>query len=164
MNIKIRLLITGGTIDKEYDPLAGALVSPKTHLLKMLRQGRCKADVTAEVVMLKDSLEMNEGDRGKILKKCQSCPEDKIVITHGTDTMAETARTLGDNLKGKTIVLTGAMVPGTISNSDALFNLGGAIAAVQILPAGVYVSMNGKIFPWDNVQKNKKLGEFEKIK
>lgn len=162
--MEIRLLITGGTIDKQYNPITGELVFPQTHLPEMLKQGRCKASIEAETVMLKDSLEMDDNDRKQVLEKCQSYKEDKIVITHGTDTMVETAQVLGKNLKDKTIVLLGAMVPHTISNSDALFNLGCAISAVQTLPKGVYIVMNGKVFSWDNVRKNKNLGEFETIK
>lgn len=160
----IRLLITGGTIDKEYNPITGELVFPQTHLPAILEQGRCKVGVEPETVMLKDSLHMNDNDRKQILEKCQSCKEDKIIITHGTDTMVETAQILGKSLKDKTVVLLGAMVPYTINNSDALFNLGCAIAAVQLLPKGVYITMNGKIFSWDNVRKNKNLGEFKTIK
>jgi len=160
----IRILITGGTIDKEYDPLTGELTFAKPHLSNMLDQVRCKVRVVSEEVMLKDSLQMRSEDREEILKKCIDCLENKIIVTHGTDTMVETARVLGKNVKGKTIVLVGAMIPYAFGASDALFNLGCAFAAVQALQQGVYVTMNGKIFPWDNVRKNKESGEFEKLK
>jgi L-asparaginase len=159
----IRILITGGTIDKEYDPLTGELTFSKSHLSNMLNQVRCKIRVILEEVMLKDSLRMMNEDREEILKKCIHCLENKIIITHGTDTMVETARMLGNNAKGKTIVLIGAMIPYAFGASDALFNLGCAFSAVQALEQGVYITMNGKIFHWDNVRKNKESGEFEEL-
>jgi len=159
----IRILITGGTIDKEYDPVTGELTFAKSHLTNMLNQVRCKVKVVLEEIMLKDSLQMRSGDREGILKRCVDCPEDKIIITHGTDTMAETARVLGKNLKGKTGVLVGALIPYAFGASDALFNLGCAFSAVQTLQEGVYITMNGKIFPWDHVRKNRESGEFEEI-
>jgi len=157
----IRILITGGTIDKEYDPVTGELTFAKSHLTNMLNQVRCKVKVVLEEIMLKDSLQMRSADREGILKRCVDCPEDKIIITHGTDTMAETARVLGKNLKGKTGVLVGALIPYAFGASDALFNLGCAFSAVQTLQEGVYITMNGKIFPWDHVRKNRESGEFE---
>jgi L-asparaginase len=160
---KIRILITGGTIDKEYDPLTGELSFPKSHLSKMLNQVRCKAKYVLEEVMLIDSLQMRSEDREEILKKCIDCLENRIIITHGTDTMVETARVLGKNVKGKTVVLVGAMIPYALGISDALFNLGCAFSAVQALQQGVYITMNGKIFTWDNVRKNKESGQFEKL-
>ena len=159
----IRILITGGTIDKEYDPLTGELTFPKSHLSNMLNQVRCKVRFVLEEMMLKDSLEMKDGDREEILKKCAHCSENRIVITHGTDTMVETARLLGDKVKGKTVVLVGAMIPYAFGASDALFNLGCAFSAVQALQPGVYITMNGKIFLWNNVRKNRESGEFEEI-
>lgn len=159
--MKIKLFITGGTIDKEYNELNGELIFRKSHLPEMLEQAKSKADIKSETIMLKDSLYINNSDRKKILKKCKSCKQDKIIITHGTDTMVETAKVLGKNIKDKTIMLTGAMVPFSFGNSDALFNLGGAIIAAQALPKGVYIIMNGKIFEWDNVMKDKKIGEFK---
>ena len=159
----IRILITGGTIDKEYDPLTGELTFAKSHLSNMLNQVRCKVRVVLEEVMLKDSLQMMSEDREEILKKCINCLEDKIIVTHGTDTVVETARVLGKNVKGKTIVLVGAMIPYAFGASDALFNLGCAFSAVQALPQGVYITMSGKIFPWDKVRKNKESGEFEEL-
>jgi L-asparaginase len=160
----IRILITGGTIDKEYDPLTGELIFAKSHLSNILNQVRCKARFILEEVMLKDSLQMRSEDREGILKKCVDCLENRIIVTHGTDTMVETGRVLGTNVKSKTIVLVGAMIPYAFGASDALFNLGCAFAAVQALRQGVYITMNGKIFRWDNVIKNKESGEFEKLK
>jgi len=159
----LRILITGGTIDKEYDPLTGELTFPKSHLSNMLNQVRCKVKFVLEEVMLKDSLQMTSEDREEILKKCIDCLENKIIVTHGTDTMVETTRILGKNVRSKTIVLVGAMIPYAFGASDALFNLGCAFSAVQALPQGVYITMNGKIFTWDNVRKNKESGEFEEI-
>jgi L-asparaginase len=160
----IRILITGGTIDKEYDPLTGELIFAKSHLSNILNQVRCKVKSVLEEVMLKDSLQMRSEDREEILKKCVDCLENRIIVTHGTDTMVETGRVLGSNVKGKTIILVGAMIPYAFGASDALFNLGCAFAAVQAFRQGVYITMNGKIFPWDNVIKNKESGEFEKLK
>ena len=160
----IRILIAGGTIDKEYDPLTGELIFAKSHLSNILNQVRCKARFILEEVMLKDSLQMRSEDRQEILKKCVDCIENRIIVSHGTDTMVETGRVLGTNVKSKTIVLVGAMIPYTFGASDALFNLGCAFAAVQALRRGVYITMNGKIFRWDNVIKNKESGEFEKLK
>lgn len=159
----IRVLITGGTIDKEYNPVTGELTFAKSHLTNMLNQVRCRVKVVLEEVMLKDSLQMRGEDREEVLKKCIRCPEDKIIITHGTDTMVETAGVLGKNLKGKTVVLVGALIPYAFGASDALFNLGCAFSAVQTIREGVYITMNGKIFPWDHVRKNRESGEFEEI-
>jgi L-asparaginase len=159
----IRILVTGGTIDKEYDPLTGELTFAKSHLSNMLNQVKCKVRFVLEEVMLKDSLQMMSEDREEILKRCIDYLEKKIIVTHGTDTMVETARVLGKNVKGKTIVLVGAMIPYAFGASDALFNLGCAFSAVQALPQGVYITMNGKIFPWDKVRKNKESGEFEEL-
>jgi L-asparaginase len=159
----IRILITGGTIDKEYNPLRGELTFSKSHLSNMLDQVRCRVRFVLEEIMLKDSLEMRGEDREEILKRCTNCSENNVVVTHGTDTMVETARFLGKNLKGKTLVLVGAMIPYAFGASDALFNLGCAFSAVQTLPPGVYVTMNGKIFSWNNVRKNRESGEFEEI-
>jgi L-asparaginase len=163
MGDSIRILITGGTIDKEYDPLRGELTFSKSHLSNMLNQVRCKVRFILEEIMLKDSLEMRGEDREEILKKCMNCSENNVIVTHGTDTMVETARFLGKNVKGKTVVLVGAMIPYAFGASDALFNLGCAFSAVQTLPRGVYITMNGNIFLWDNVRKNKESGEFEEI-
>ena len=160
----IRVFITGGTIDKEYDPLTGELTFAKSHLSNILSQVRCKTRFVLEEVMLKDSLQMRSSDREEILKRCVDCQENEIIVTHGTDTMVETGLLLGGHVKSKTIVLVGAMIPYAFGASDALFNLGCAFAAVQALRHGVYITMNGKIFSWDNVRKNKKSGEFEEFK
>jgi L-asparaginase len=157
----VRILVTGGTFDKEYDELEGKLYFRNTHLPEMLELGRCKVKVDIRTLMMIDSLEMSESDRKIILDNCIKCVEDHIVITHGTDTMEETARVLGEAATKKTIVLTGAMVPFKFGSSDGLFNLGSALAFAQSLPAGVYIAMNGRYFSWDNVHKNRKIGEFE---
>lgn len=157
----IRILVTGGTFDKEYDELDGRLFFKETHVPEMLRLGRCGLDVVVRTVMMVDSLEMTDADRESILVECRQAPESRIVVTHGTDTMVDTARTLAAGLTGKTVVLTGAMVPYAFGSSDGLFNLGSALSFVQVLPAGVYVAMNGRCFPSDRVKKNKNLGMFE---
>ncbi len=161
----IRLLVTGGTFDKKYDELSGRLTFEDTHIPEMLRLGRCRADVSVRTLMLIDSLEMTDADRALVVEACRRTVEDLIVITHGTDTMVETARALGAALSesGKTIVLTGAMVPYAFGSSDGLFNLGSAVSFVQALPSGVYVAMNGRCFRWDAVRKNRETGVFEPI-
>ncbi len=157
----IRLLITGGTIDKQYNEIDGELIFTQSGIGDMLTQGRARLDISLETVMLKDSLDIDDNDRQQILASCLACDESRIVITHGTDTMVETSQVLAAGIKDKTIVLLGAMVPYQYKNSDALFNLGCAIAAVQTLSNGVYITMNGKVFNYDEVLKNKKLGEFQ---
>ena len=157
----IKLLITGGTIDKQYNELNGELTFAQSAVEDMLAQGRVKLDILLETVMLKDSLDMDDNDRQQILESCLACDEPQIVITHGTDTMVETSQVLATKIKDKTIILLGAMVPYQFKNSDALFNLGCAIAAVQTLENGVYITMNGKIFNYDEVIKYKDLGEFQ---
>lgn len=159
----IKILITGGTIDCEAIEQNNKYVFEKTHVPEMLKQGRCALNISIQVLMLKDSIYMCNKDREKILQSCKDLKEDKIIITHGTDTMVETAQFLGKNIKNKTIVLLGAMIPYNQKKSDALFNLGCAVSAVQFLPKGVYITMNGKIFSWSNVRKNKKLGIFETL-
>lgn len=159
----IRIFVTGGTFDKEYDELEGRLFFKDTHLHEMLELGRCKVKVEVRTLMMVDSLEMTDQDRHIILENCLKCVEDRIVITHGTDTMEETARSLGNAFRNKTVVLTGAMVPYKFGSSDGLFNLGSALAFVQKLPHGVYIAMNGRCFHWNNVRKNKRTGEFEEI-
>ncbi len=159
----IRLFVTGGTFDKEYDELSGQLFFQDTHVHAMLKLGRCLADVRVRTLMMIDSLEMTDEDRRLILDNCRKAAEDRIVVTHGTDTMAETARLLGENLTGKTVVLTGAMVPYAFGSSDGLFNLGSALSFAQALPEGVYVAMNGRCFTWDNVRKNRERGVFEAL-
>jgi L-asparaginase len=160
---RIRIFVTGGTFDKEYNELTGTLYFKDTHVMEMLHLGRCKLPIEVRTLMMVDSLEMTEDDRKIILENCQHAQEDRIVITHGTDTMEDTARLLGKSIGGKTIVLTGAMVPYKFGSSDGLFNLGSALAFAQTLPNGVYIAMNGKYFHWNNVRKNKQTGEFEEI-
>lgn len=159
----IRILVTGGTFDKEYDELTGRLYFRDTHLHEMLRLGRCRVKVEVRTVMMVDSLEMSDQDRELLLATCRQVPEDRILITHGTDTMVETAAVVARAGLGKTIVLTGAMVPWAFGSSDGLFNLGSALSFVQVLPAGVYLAMNGSCFPWDDVRKNRQLGVFETL-
>jgi L-asparaginase len=160
----IRIFITGGTFDKEYNELNGQLYFKDTHLSDLLDMGRSKLPVQIRTLMMIDSLEMTDHDRDLIAHQCNQCEENKIVITHGTDTMNETAKVLAEKIKDKTIVLTGAMIPIKFGSSDGLFNLGSALAFAQTLPAGVYVAMNGRYFNWDNVRKNKQTGVFEEIK
>ncbi len=157
----VRIFVTGGTFDKEYDELEGKLYFRDSHLPEMLELGRCKVKVDIRTLMMIDSLEMTDTDRRIILDNCVKCREDSVVVTHGTDTMEETARVLGEAGMNKTVVLTGAMVPFKFGSSDGLFNLGSALAFAQCLPPGVYVAMNGRYFAWDHVRKNRKTGEFE---
>ena len=159
----IRILVTGGTFDKQYDELTGQLQFADTHLAEMLRLGRSRVEVTIRTVMMIDSLDMTEADRALIVQTCASSPETQIVVTHGTDTMAETAGAIAKVVTGKTVVLTGAMIPYAFGSSDGLFNLGSALSFAQVLPAGVYLAMNGKCFSWDRVRKNRERGEFEEI-
>lgn len=160
----IRLLVTGGTFDKQYDELNGTLAFGNTHVEDVLRRGRSDVPIVAEVLMLKDSLELTDADRARIVEAARSCSERRIVITHGTDTMVESARALASADLEKTIVLTGAMIPYVFGSSDGLFNLGSALSFAQVLPPGVYVAMNGRVFPWDNVRKNRERGVFEPIR
>ena len=159
----IRIIITGGTFDKAYDAIRGELTFTDTHLPAILSRVRCTVPYELEINQLIDSLEMKEQNRRAILEACSSAEEDRIVITHGTDTMVETARMIGAAELPKSIVLTGAMVPYTMSESDAVFNLGSAIAAAQLVPAGVYIAMHGRVFTWDAVRKNKEAGAFEAL-
>jgi len=159
----VKILVTGGTFDKEYMELTGELIFKNTHVHEMLKLARCRIDIKIRSLMMIDSLEMTDYHRNIILEKCKNSKEDKIIITHGTDTMAQTAKYLGDHIENKTIVLTGALIPYAFGSSDGLFNLGSALAFVQSLPQGVYVAMNGRYFPHDNVRKNKVTGEFEEI-
>jgi L-asparaginase len=161
---RIRILVTGGTFDKEYDELNGRLYFKDTHVPAMLQRGRCRLDLAVDTVMMIDSLDLDDAGRGAIVSRCRASDERCIVVTHGTDTMVETARALAAAaLEGKTIVLTGAMVPYAFGSSDGLFNLGSALSFVQVLPAGVYVAMNGQQFRWDRVRKNRATGVFEAI-
>lgn len=162
--MKIRILVTGGTFDKEYNELTGSLYFKDTHLREMLRLGRCQLDLEMRLLMMIDSTEMTDVDRELIAKSCTDAADERVVITHGTDTMVETARYLGERITQQTIVLTGAMVPYTFGSSDGLFNLGSALAFAQTLPHGVYVVMNGRFFDWHNVRKNKGTGRFEESK
>jgi L-asparaginase len=162
--VSVRIFVTGGTFDKDYDELRGTLFFHRTHLHEMLRLGRCRLDVSIETLMMIDSLEMTDADRARIVSACAGCAEQRIVVTHGTDTMAETAREIAAGVNGKTVVLTGAMVPWAFGSSDGLFNLGSALSFVQALPPGVYVAMNGQCFAWDNVRKNREAGVFERIR
>ena len=160
----IKVLITGGTFDKEYDELTGTLFFKDTHLPEILKLGRSNLNVTVRTQMMIDSLDMQDDDRDLIVGHRRKCEEEKIVITHGTDTMDITARKLGEANLQKTIVLTGALIPYKFGSSDGLFNLGSALAFVQTLPVGVYVAMNGKYFNANNVRKNKTTGFFEELK
>ena len=157
----IRVFITGGTFDKTYDEVTGRLRFGDTHIHEMLQLGRCRLDLEVRTLMMVDSLEMTDHDRQLILENCRNVKETKIVVTHGTDTMAETARVVGEATLPKTIVLTGAMVPYAFGSSDGLFNLGSALSFVQTLPHGVFVAMNGHAFPWNDVRKNTSSGVFE---
>ena len=171
----IRIIVTGGTFDKTYDEINGRLSFGTTHLPEMLRLGRSRVDTTIETLMMIDSLDMTEQDRMRIAQSCGECPESRIVITHGTDTMVETARVIASTwgppsggpgtqiAREKTIVLTGAMVPYAFGSSDGLFNLGSALSFAEVLPAGVYIAMNGQHFMWDRVRKTRETGVFERI-
>jgi L-asparaginase len=161
--MEVRVLVTGGTFDKEYDEINGRLYFKDTHVPELLKQGRCNLKIHTRTVMMIDSLEMTDADRDLITSNCRKSGEDRIVITHGTDTMVETAQALAAAKLGKTIVLTGAMIPYKFGSSDGFFNLGNALAFVQCQPAGVYIAMNGRLFQWDNVRKNKKTGMFEEL-
>ena len=160
----IRIFITGGTFDKEYNEITGQLYFNDTHMHDLLDMGRCKVPVEIRTLMMIDSLEMTTEDRQLIVHQCNNCEEEKIVITHGTDTMADTAVILAKQVKNKTVVLTGAMIPIKFGSSDGLFNLGSALAFAQTLPPGVYVAMNGRCFNADNVRKNKQTGMFEEVR
>ena len=159
--MSVRIFVTGGTFDKEYDELTGRLFFNKSHLREMLELGRSKIDLNISTLMMKDSLEMDETDRSLIADNCLNATEKNIIVTHGTDTMVKTARSIALKNTDKVIVLTGAMIPYKFGSSDGLFNLGAAIGFVQSLKKGVYVAMNGKCFDYDSVVKNNETGEFE---
>ncbi len=159
----IRILVTGGTFDKLYDEISAKLYFKDTQVPEMLRLGRCRLDVSIRTVMMVDSLDMTDADRALIVDTCRRAPESRLVVTHGTDTMCETARVLADAATGKTIVLTGAMVPYAFGSSDGMFNLGSAMSFVQVLPPGVYVAMNGRCFAAEGVRKNRETGVFEEV-
>ena len=160
----IRIFITGGTFDKEYNEITGQLYFNDTHMHDLLEMGRSKVAVEIRTLMMIDSLEMTDEDRELIVHQCNNCEEDQIVITQGTDTMADTAAVLAKKVKNKTVVLTGAMIPIKFGSSDGLFNLGSALAFAQTLAPGVYVAMNGRYFTAYNVRKNKQTGMFEEMK
>lgn len=166
--MSLRIIVTGGTFDKKYDAIRGQLGFKETHLPEIIERVRCGLAIEVETVGLIDSLDMQAEDRQRVLQACRLAREAMIVITHGTDTMAETATLLGETLHagdgalaGKRIVLTGAMVPYSVSESDALFNLGSAMTAAQLAPTGVYVAMNGRCFGWQGLRKNRQTGRFE---
>jgi L-asparaginase len=159
----IRVLVTGGTFDKEYDELSGRLYFKDTHVHEMLRLARCRVDVSVVTLFMMDSLEMTDAHRASVVDSCRAAAERRIVVTHGTDTMADTARTLHAAALAKTIVLTGAMIPYAFGSSDGLFNLGSALSFAQVLPAGVYVAMNGRVFAGDRVRKDRETGIFEPV-
>lgn len=161
--MRVKVLITGGTIDKVYNAVIGELAFTQTQVVEMLNRSRSMTDTLSEVLFLKDSLEITNYDRALILSKCLISEEDAILITHGTDTMVETAKLLGENIQNKTIVLFGTMTPYSVHQSDALFNLGFALSSVQLQPHGIYIAMNGTVFDFDKVQKNTALGVFESI-
>lgn len=161
--MSVRILITGGTFDKDYDEITGKLYFKDTHMREILVLGRSKLDVKIRTLMLVDSLDMTNDDRAVILDNCKRVPESQIVITHGTDTMTDTARIIANGNIEKTIILTGAMIPYKFGSSDGLFNFGGALAFAQSLSPGVYIAMNGRSFDWDKVKKNRKTGMFEEL-
>ena len=159
----MRIIVTGGTFDKQYDAIKGELTFKDTHLPAILEQSRVKVPVEIEINQLIDSLHMTDQHRGRVLEACRAAPELSLVVVHGTDTMAQTARVVGGAGLAKTVVFTGAMIPYSVQGSDALFNLGFALAMAQALPRGAYVAMNGRVFPWDDVRKDKADGVFERL-
>jgi L-asparaginase len=161
--MSVRIFVTGGTFDKEYNELNGQLFFKDTHIQEILKLGRSKLNLEIRTLMLIDSLEMTDADRDLIADNCNRCEEDRIVITHGTDTMTETAKVLAEKVKGKTIVITGAMIPYKFGSSDGLFNLGGALAFAQTIHEADYIAMNGRYFDWNNCRKDKQNGIFEEL-
>jgi L-asparaginase len=161
--MSIRIFVTGGTFDKEYNEITGQLFFKETHLPEMISRSRVTPKVEVSTLMMIDSLDMTPGNRMLIAEQCNSVSENQIIITHGTDTMSVTAAVLAEKVPGKTVVLTGAMIPYKFGSSDGFFNLGCALAFVQTLPPGVYVVMNGRCFDWDNVRKNRQTGQFEEL-
>ena len=159
----IQILITGGTFDKSYNHISGDLFFEKTHIPEMLERSKCRLNVDVKTLMMIDSLEMTQKDIEKIIDECKKTKSSRIVITHGTDTMVQTAQTIKEHTsRDKVVVITGAMLPFSIKESDAMFNLGGAFIAAQTSEPGIWISMNGHIFKSDDVAKNKKKGIFEK--
>ena len=160
----IKIFVTGGTFDKDYDEKNGRLYFKKTHMNEILALGRSKVEVNIETLMMLDSLDIKKKDRELIVKKCTTAIEDYIVNTHGTDTMVDTAKAIGGKHLKKTIVITGAMIPYKFGTSDGLFNIASALAYVQTLSHGVYIAMNGRVFLYNKVIKNRATGIFEEIK
>ena len=160
----IKIFSTGGTFDKEFNEITGELFFKKTQLYELLEMGSSKLDIKIETLMMVDSLKMSDNERQYIVDKCKKEKTHMIIITHGTDTMVKTASLLATQIKDKTIILTGAMIPIKFGSSDGLFNLGSAMSFVQVLEPGIYITMNGRYFNWNNVRKNKIHGIFEKIK
>ena len=161
----IQIFVTGGTFDKEYNFLTGKLYFKNTHLPEMFERGRCAIDLDIKTLMMIDSLDLTDSDREIIAYNCKKSELDRIIVTHGTDTIVQTAEVIANaGIENKTIVLTGAMIPATFgTSSDGFFNLGSALAFVQTLPYGVYIVMNGRYFKWNEVVKNKKTGMFEEL-
>ena len=160
----IKIFATGGTFDKEYDEINGELFFKETHLDELLSLGRSQLNVKIETLMMVDSLKMSKSEKNYIVEKCKEEKTDRIIITHGTDTMVDTAKLIAKHIQDKTIILTGAMIPIKFGSSDGLFNLGSALSFIQVIEPGVYITMNGRYFKWDNVRKNEQLGVFERIK
>jgi len=160
----IKIFATGGTFDKEYDEINGELFFKETHLDELLSLGRSQLNVKIETLMMVDSLKMSKSEKNYIVEKCKEEKTDRIIITHGTDTMVDTAKLIAKHIQDKTIILTGAMIPIKFGSSDGLFNLGSALSFIQAIEPGVYITMNGRYFKWDNVRKNEQLGVFERIK
>jgi|TARA_Y200000002_G_scaffold380702_1_gene392817 L-asparaginase len=159
----IQILITGGTFDKSYNHISGDLFFERTHIPEMLERSKCRLNVDVKTLMMIDSLEMTKKDIEKIIDECKKTKSSRIVITHGTDTMVNTAKKIAEKIKNKTIVLTGAMIPYAFgSSSDGFFNLGSALSFVQTLKNGIYIAINGQYFDYDKVEKNKLKGYFEK--
>ena len=160
----IKIFATGGTFDKEFNEINGKLFFKETHLYELLQLGRSQLDVKVETLMMVDSFKMSKSEKTYIVDKCKNEKTNRIIITHGTDTMVDTARLIAKYISNKTIILTGAMIPIKFGSSDGLFNLGSALSFIQVIDPGVYITMNGRYFKWNNVRKNKELGIFERIK
>ena len=160
----IKIFATGGTFDKEYNEINGELFFKTTHLSELLELGRSQLDVQIETLMMVDSLDMTIESKKLIVQKCKEEKTNRIIITHGTDTMVDTAKLLAKSIKNKTVILTGAMIPIKFGSSDGLFNLGSALSFIQVIDPGIYITMNGRYFKWDSVRKNKILGVFERLK
>jgi L-asparaginase len=159
-----RIIVTGGTFDKRYDAIKGELTFKETHLPAILEQSRVTLPLSIDIRLLIDSLHMTDAHRRGVLDACRASPEGAVVVIHGTDTMVQTAQVVGRAALDKTIVFTGAMVPYSVQGTDAPFNLGFALAMALALPAGAYVAMNGRVFAWDNVEKDRAEGEFRALR